>query len=347
MATSKPSVSKKRKPLTLPCTRSEVAPVCQLVRRVAVYNKVLWNVGLEIREENGLGEFDIAIAPGKVLMNPWEDPRIYCETFATILLVDVLAHHHSIVVVELTSFVARNHFLIRLLQDKYGIRKLTISDVPYCEANVLEALQKLANPSEENYAHAREEYFCFSVRLSLSVFAQEQGSVTLTTLDVANIYMSAGGAGQLIDTLLQNNTISDLTVGACVLTYGGVDLLQGFAGCLEKERSPLKKLTVRTPEARRRALESLVKGITPTTTLEELVIDIDIYDVEDKAHFTEIIARNRTLRTLSVLWRKKTGQRALSMPKQAHRMRLIIFVTSHCPRKQILLSSFGEPVSAC
>ncbi|KAK8777275.1 hypothetical protein V5799_029376 [Amblyomma americanum] len=50
------------------------------------------------------------------------------------------------------------------------------------------------------------------------------------------------------------------------------------------------------------ALESLVKAIAQTTTLEQLAIDIDIYDAEDKALLSEVIARNRTLRTLSVTW---------------------------------------------
>ncbi|KAK8771966.1 hypothetical protein V5799_024787 [Amblyomma americanum] len=302
MANAKPSVSEERKPLSLPCNRSEAAPVCKLVRRVAEYNKVLWKVGLEIRAENGLGELGIASAPGTVLMDPWEDPRVDSETLAIILLVDVTAHHHCIVAVELTFFVVRNYFLLSLLQDMHSVRMLTVSDVPYCEGNVLEALQKLANPSEKNYSDVREKYFCFSVRLPLFVFPQEQGRITLTALDVADLELSTGCAGQLIDTLLQNNTISDLTVGACVFTYGGVDLLQGFVDYLKKERSPLMKLTVRTPEASKRALESLVKAITPITTLEELVVDIDIYDVEDKALFAEIITRNRSLRTISATW---------------------------------------------
>ncbi|KAK8761017.1 hypothetical protein V5799_027714 [Amblyomma americanum] len=300
MTTAKPSVSDKRTPLTLPCTRSEAAPVCQLVRRVAEYNKVLWNMGLEIREENGLGELGIALAP-KAVVDPWEDPRI--ETLANILLRNVLAHHRCIVAVEITFFVARSPVLLSILQDKYSVRKLTISDVPCWETKAFETLEKLANPSDQNYSDAGEKYFCFSVRLPLFVIPKEQGSISLTALDVADLELSTGCAGQLIDTLLQNKTISDLTVGSCVFTYGCVvDLLHGFVLYLQKHRSPLKKLTVRTPEASKRALESLVKAIAPRTTLEELVIEIDIYDGEVKTVFAEIMARNRNLRTLRVTW---------------------------------------------
>lgn len=249
-----------------------------------------------------MGELAIATAPGTRLMYPWADPRIHSESLAMILLGSVLAHHHCIVAIEVTYVVAKNPFLLSLLQSKYSVRKLAILDVPYCEENVLDALVNLASPSNQNDPAVLAKYSCFSARLPLLVVPQEKGSPALTTLDVADMYMSAVCAGQFIGMLLQNDTITDLTVGACVFTYGCVDLLHGFVSYLEKERSSLKKLTVRTPEASRRALQSLAKAIVSTTTLEEVVVDIDIYDVEDKALFAEVIARNRTLHTLSVTW---------------------------------------------
>ncbi|KAK8759611.1 hypothetical protein V5799_002763 [Amblyomma americanum] len=249
--------------------RSEAAPVCQLVRRVAEYKKVLWSVGLETRVENGLGELGIAIAPKAVLMDPLEDPRIDCETIARILLRNVLAHHRCIVAVEITFFVSRSPVLLSILQDKYSVRKLTISDVTCCETKVFEALEKLANPSDQNYSDEGEKYFCFSVRLPLFVIPQEQGSITLTALDVADLEFCTGCARQLINILLQNNTISDLTVGSCVFTYDCVDLLHGFVLYLQIHRSPLKKLNVRTPEASQLALEC-IGGRDSSVQLDEL-----------------------------------------------------------------------------
>ncbi|KAK8767862.1 hypothetical protein V5799_005365 [Amblyomma americanum] len=305
MATAKPSVSEKWTPFTLPCTKSEAAPECQLVRHVAQYNEILWYIGLEIKEENGLGELGIAVAPGTRLMRLWEDPRTHCESLAMVLLGNVLAHHRCIVAVELTFFVARNPFLLSILQDKYSVRKLTISDVAHCETKVLEALEKLVCPLDQNDADTWEKDFCFSFRMPLLVFPQPRGSISLTALDVADADMSAGCAWRFIHILLQNNTISDLTVGACVFTYGFVCLRPGFVVYLEKHRSPLKKLTVRTPMASRRALESLVKAIALRTTLEELVIDIGSYDAEERALLAKVVALNRTLCTLSVTWRRK------------------------------------------
>ncbi|KAK8783611.1 hypothetical protein V5799_010023 [Amblyomma americanum] len=293
---------KKRAPLTVPCTRSKEAPVCQLFQRIAEYNEVLWYIDLEIREENGLGELAIATAPRKGVIYPWGDPPIDCESLAMILLGNVLAHHYCIVAVELTFVVARNSFLLSLLQAKHSVRRLIISDVPYCEANALEALENLTIPSDQIDSDATEQYLCFSIRSPLLVLPQQDGSIALSTLDVADLELSTVCKRQFIDLLLQNDTISDLTVGDCVFTYGYKDLLLGFVVYLAQEPSALKKLTVRTPEASRCALESLVEATAATTTLEELVVDIDIYDVEDKALFAEIIARNCTLRTLSVTW---------------------------------------------
>ncbi|XP_077523393.1 uncharacterized protein LOC144134329 [Amblyomma americanum] len=230
------------------------------------------------------------------------DPQIDCETLAMILLGNVLAHHYCIVAVELTFVVARNPFLLSLLQCKHSIRKLKISGVPYCEASVLEALENLAIPSNQTGLDAAEKYLCFSIRSPLLLHPHQTGSIALSALDVADLEMSDDCKGQFIDLLLQNDTISDLTVGDCVFSYGCVDLLLGFVVYLAQEPSVLKKLTVRTPEVSRFALESLVEATAMTTTLEELVVDIDIYDVEDKALFAEIIARNFTLRTLSVTW---------------------------------------------
>ncbi|XP_075551323.1 uncharacterized protein LOC142584884 [Dermacentor variabilis] len=291
--------------LHLPCTRSEDNPICMLVRRIGSYNEALWYAGLELKEEKdkGVGELTLGVAEDSQHELPWKSSGIQSETIAVSVLANLLSLHRCIVAVDLNHVIAKRPFLLNWLQYGRGVRSLTVRGTPQYDENVIKAVVNVLNPLDRHMTPLFEQYYTYSVRRpTLVVPPPQNGRATLTTLDVADLDMSGPRASQFIIMLRDNRTITELAVGACAFTYGGTDLSDGFRKYLAQEDSVLKKLTIRTTDISKQALRSLVKAIAAMTSLEELVADMDLYNVEDKSLFADIVARNKTLRALSIIW---------------------------------------------
>ncbi|XP_077523821.1 uncharacterized protein LOC144134890 [Amblyomma americanum] len=295
----------KRPPLLLPCTRSEDDPVCQLTQSIVEYNEILWHVGLEIREEDGVGDLGIASPPGIRLTGLWLQEQSEREILAVNIFNDIIAQHLCIVSIELNFMLAINPLVLGILENKRSVSKLVISYIPcipYWEANVVDVLRKLASPWDKNDAAFPPK--CTSlVNMPQFEAPVQRNRTILTTLDVGALKMCSDFAQQLFDMLLQNNTISELTVGASVFTADSLVLLDCFTAYLGKEGSSLTKLTMITPLIPMRGLQSLVTAILTAKALEELVVHTDIYSIscaEQNALFAQIVARNCTMRDFRV-----------------------------------------------
>ncbi|KAL1472353.1 hypothetical protein MTO96_039394 [Rhipicephalus appendiculatus] len=291
--------------LTLPCTRSEDRPICILLHRLAAYNEILWYAGLELREDKGhaLGELTLGVAADSQHEMAWRPAAMDSEAIAVSLLGSLLSLHRCIVAVDLNTAIAKRPFLLNWIQYGRGVRSLSIRENPHHEENVIKAVVNVLNPLDQHMIPLLEEYHNYSVRRpALSVPPRQNGRATLTALDVAALDLSGPRARQFITLLRDNRTITELTVGACAFTYGCIDMSDGFCKYLAQEDSVLKKLTIRTADVNKGALQSLAKAIASMTSLEELVLDVDLYNVHEKSFFAEIVARNKTLRSMSIIW---------------------------------------------
>ncbi|KAH7978829.1 hypothetical protein HPB49_006895 [Dermacentor silvarum] len=301
-----PSTGRSSMPLlSLPCSRSEENPICMLVGRLGSYNEALWYAGLELKEENGkgLGELTLGVAADSQHELSWKSAAIERETIAVSLLASLLSLHRCIVAIDLNHFIAKRPFLLNWLQYGRGVRSLKIQASPHFDETVIKAVVNVLNPVDQHMTPLFEQYHTYSVRRpTLVVPPRQNGRATLTTLDVAALDMNGPRAKQFITMLRDNRTITELVVGSCAFTYGCIDLAAGFRKYLMREDSVLKKLTIRTADVSKQALQSLVNAVAVMTSLEELVADIDLYNVQDKVVFAEIVARNKTLRALSIIW---------------------------------------------
>ncbi|KAH7938022.1 hypothetical protein HPB49_019268 [Dermacentor silvarum] len=289
-----PSTMRSSMPLlSLPCTRSEENPICMLVRRLGSYNEALWYAGLELKEENGKSQHELS----------WKSAAIESETIAVSLLASLLSLHRCIVAIDLNHVIAKRPFLLNWLQYGCGVRSLTIQASPHFDETVMQTLVNVLNPLDQHMTPLFEQYHTYSVRRpTLVVPPRQNARATLITLDVAALNMNGPRARQFIIMLRDNRTITELAVGACAFTYGYIDLAAGFRNYLVREDSVLKKLTIRMGDVSKQALRSLVNAVAVMTSLEELVADVDLYNVQDKSVFAEIVARNKTLRALSIIW---------------------------------------------
>ncbi|KAH6929207.1 hypothetical protein HPB50_024423 [Hyalomma asiaticum] len=291
--------------LNLPCTRSEEKPICILVHKLAAYNEVLWFAGLELREEkdNGLGELTLGVAADSQPEMAWRPAALDSEAVAVALLASLLALHRCIVAVDLNTAIAKRPFLLNWVQYGRGVRCLSIRENLHHEENVIKAVVNVLNPLDQHMIPLLDEYHNYSVwRPALTVPPRQNCRATLTALDVAALDLSGPRAREFITLLRDNRTITELTVGACAFTYGCADMSDGFCRYLAQEDSVLKKLTIRTADVNKGALQSLAKAIASMTSLEELVLDVDLYNVHEKSFFAEIVARNKTLRSMSIIW---------------------------------------------
>ncbi|KAH8021137.1 hypothetical protein HPB51_012532 [Rhipicephalus microplus] len=288
--------------LTLPCTRSEEKPICILLHRLAAYNEILWYAGLELREEKGhaLGELTLGVAvDSQIARRP---AAMDSEVVTVSLLASLLSLHRCIVAVEINAAIAKRPFLLNWVPFGRGVRSLSIRGKLHQEENVINAIVNVLNPLDEHIP-LLEEYRNYSVwRPALAVYPRPNDRPKLAALDVAALELSGLRAKQFINLLRDNTTITELTIGACAFTFGCIDMSDGFGKYLTQEGSVLKKLTIRTSDVNKGALQALAKAIACMTSLEELVLDVELYNVYEKSFFAEIVARNKTLRSMSIIW---------------------------------------------
>ncbi|XP_070380772.1 uncharacterized protein [Dermacentor albipictus] len=123
----------------------------------------------------------------------------------------------------------------------------------------------------------------------------------LTSLDVAATTMSRPTAAKLIDALIDNSTITELAVGACVFSCGPRNRpSERFVQYLTMEDATLRKLTLSavyfdtSP-----GWPILVQAISAMTTLHEFAAEFYVGS-RDCGLFTRVIAESRSLRTLSL-----------------------------------------------
>lgn len=274
----------------------------------------MWHVGLEIRDEEDVGELAIASPPGMHVTRLSLDEHSESEILAIVLLSNVIEHHRCVVTIDVNFVLAVNPHLLSILENKGSVKKLIIScmpSVPYCETIVVQLFRKLAISSDEADLVLPQKCPCSSQMLQFAAPMEERRTL-LVKLDVAAVKMSGNFAQQFFDVLLKNNTISELTVGASVFTPDSMALPDCFVNYLGKEDSALKKLTMTTPMPLWRGLHSLLRAIVAAKTLQGLVIHTDIYFIhraEYNALLEEIFARNRMLRELRVT---RPARRAVS-----------------------------------
>ncbi|XP_075558053.1 uncharacterized protein LOC142590086 [Dermacentor variabilis] len=282
----------------LNCTRGHNR-VCQLLRHLTACNEVLWHAGLQLNEDtrDELGDVSVAIVPSIRRRFP-----SHTERAAIVLLCRLIGEHRCIVSAELNYSVANTAPLDAVLAASSSLRRLRVigiaSDRP-----------EIHNPlSHTSWSpHYTNEFVFHPVcahsyaRLTIPNCLLTRDGAVLTSLHVAATRMNQATAGKLIDALIQNSTITELSVGACVFSCGPRNRpSEHFAHYLTKKDATLRKLTLRAVYFDTApGCQILVQAICAMTTLQELAAQFHAGS-RDYVLFTRVIAESRSIRTLSL-----------------------------------------------
>ncbi|KAK8760351.1 hypothetical protein V5799_028382 [Amblyomma americanum] len=137
---------------------------------------------------------------------------------------------------------------------------------------------------------------CRNKYLFVETFPVGCAAARLVTIDVACLELDRKTAVEFIAQLIQNNTVTSLSVPEGVLRR------DRFADYL-KNNPTLKSLALRSEYPRRMPISrNLLSAISTMTMLEELSVVTRYLDAEDIDIFAQVVAWNGTLRKLSLTW---------------------------------------------
>lgn len=289
--------------MCIPCTK-DGSTRCQLLERCHDFNEILLDAGLEVREDS-LGKHSGDVCIGVVrasscghVFNSCKDLR---QRRALKVVKYLLSKHHCITALELNGNARQRRSLLVALKNCRSLKSLTVCTVDRTKDAAF--LTKVINSFFQVDELAFKAYHCdreWNWRTthirdnSLNLYVHR-----LTTLNVTDLQMSFQEASRFTGTLIQNNTITDLTVGCCVFD----DHSELFAQYLGKKGSTLRKLTLKSMAEFYTyvSLTTLVEAMCKMTSLEELNVDILLRCenlVRTVALFARMATTSKTLRRL-------------------------------------------------
>ncbi|KAL1447929.1 hypothetical protein MTO96_044183 [Rhipicephalus appendiculatus] len=295
-------------PLLLPCTKTRETPVCKLQEHLELCNDLLQNVKLQLREDDDdVGELRLV----RISLSQMWPKRSWAaleksdvRTCAALSFLNrLLVQHRCVVSLELDGDVAVHDVFLRALESSTSVKSLVVYDFyrsssrePDLSERCLSVITSL--PNIEKISFRNTSWLPKHCALS-SAFRIDRAK--LVELDVADLRLSQSDAVNFVSMLISNDTVTDLAVGTSVFTLTSTESSVGFIDFLANARSRLRKLCLKCVDFCSTAqLERLVGAVAAVATLEEFLVDMAIYGSEGTAVFADVVARNATLRTLSV-----------------------------------------------
>nr|XP_050032974.1 uncharacterized protein LOC126529416 [Dermacentor andersoni] len=293
--------------VTFTCTRG-LTRFCHLQQHLRAFNKVLWNLGLQLREDarSQLGDVSVATVSSVCKMLPYCTKCQGDQEAAVALLRCLLRAHRCIVSAEMNYAVANAGMLAEAMESSPSLESLTVFGIASDQPKVFEELARLAaKPCSlecRSVLKFPQGYVDSLDSTKIPVRLLEQWGARLTSLDVAELEMSPPTSRKLVEALITNHTITDVAVGDCVFDSGPLDWWSpSFEDYLLKENATLRKLTLRGRHFDDESAwsEDLAEAISEMTTLQELDAQWLGTGHYCKQFVTEV-SRNRLLRCLTL-----------------------------------------------
>ncbi|KAH7937472.1 hypothetical protein HPB49_012644 [Dermacentor silvarum] len=288
------------------CTRSVTNPVCRLLRHLSVCNGILWQVGLELREDqDDFGDVRVVLSNGSRFKYPTSSAAEKTEDVVAALLRSLFTLHRCVVAVEVNncSEASCTH-LSKALLLKSTLKRLSISNLLDSGAmkSVFRMISSMKHIDELVFSNPELRFPWYT---TLPFCSLARIGTTLTALDVANLDITDCSAKELIALLRKSNTIKSLAVRGWFLRSSCPALCEGFVDYLVRNGRTLRQLTLRSTDIYNISdLETLLHAISDMTALEELNVNSGLFRAEAIAAFAKVLAMNSTLRSLSVDWPK-------------------------------------------
>ncbi|KAH6943437.1 hypothetical protein HPB50_021669 [Hyalomma asiaticum] len=280
--------------LLLTCTEQRSGG-CQLLRHLTYCNQVLWNAGLQLREDPGdePGYLNVVTVPGMCRDFPYCEDFVRHEKGNLVLLEWLLKKHRCIVSLEANyGTVHATSALVEAIASSSGLLRLmifgTAADPP-----------EVAELQGHNFALAfLEDYMTCTARMDIPIGLLLKDDARIVSLDLSELNMGPSTAEKLIEALIKNGTVEELAVAAGALSSAAPeDTLSLFTRFLLKENATIRKLNL-VGDFRDLDITSwcaLAQAISNVGTLEHLYLEV-IVSKKKYVLFLEAVARSKKIK---------------------------------------------------
>ncbi|KAH6943434.1 hypothetical protein HPB50_021666 [Hyalomma asiaticum] len=283
--------------LLLKCTERQTR-VCQLLRHLTKCNDVLWEAGLQLREDprDEPGCLSVAKVPG-VCSTADHCPRCVRNEKPALALLELLFRTHSCIVsLEADYRVAITSALVEATASSSSLLRLVIfgieGDAPEGAEQMEDSIDEFASP-----------YMQHADIIDTAVHLLVKDQARLVSLDLRELEMTSFTAEYVIDALMKNGTVEELAFPADALTSvpdGGT--VERFTRFLRKKETTLRKLIIKGNFLGLdvNGWHTLAHAISEVTTLEDLTLEVNA-NKENCVLFLEAVAQGKCVRRLTLL----------------------------------------------
>ncbi|KAH6943439.1 hypothetical protein HPB50_021671 [Hyalomma asiaticum] len=286
--------------ILLTCTE-QCSGGCQLRRHLTYCNQVLWHSGLQLGEDPGdePGYLNVATVPGMCRDFPYCENCARNEKPALVMLQWLLKKHSCIVSLEANyGTVHATTALVEAIASSSNLLRLAIFDTAADPPEVAEQPQ-----GHDNAFAFLEDYNTCTARMDIPIALLLKDDARIVSLDLSKLKMGPSTTEKLIDALLKNGTVEELSIGADTITSDRpIKSFNLFVAFLLKENATLRKLSITGSDClfHINACSMLGVAIASLRTLENLILEVNATKKECVL-FLEAVFRSQSLRSLTFL----------------------------------------------
>ncbi|KAH7943021.1 hypothetical protein HPB52_004004 [Rhipicephalus sanguineus] len=279
-----------------PCTRKE-GRLCDIFRHLPVWNEFFRKVHLELQE----------LSPGELSLVDTYSMRIdYTRIHMTqqvqektvTLLCHLLAHHHCIVSVDLTSYILETNVevICDALCKSASLRKLELSLWHFTTNLSLSFTAALSQMNQLQVFDCSDVIFDHTFSEGLSNFLASTQS--LTTLHMSQYHIKHKDAALIIQGLKRNETITTLTITGSLITDTPECsvMLSEYLSCSQT----LRVLSVHWASTHTK-LRPIIGALCHNGTLLKLNLIRCVLHIEYFKLITGMLRQNQTLRSFHMI----------------------------------------------
>ncbi|KAH6943604.1 hypothetical protein HPB50_024791 [Hyalomma asiaticum] len=267
----------------VPCTGNG-GNGCKLLEHRTSVNQILLEAGLEIREDDRHpGGLRMAVTHISVCNSPvWDEPRAWLNNQSLKLARNLIFHHCCFTAIETYSTVPWPYWMRQALRRSCALKSFTVHLVLRVDAHqndhqdIFRLLYSLKSPVELVFEMAPSTLH--TTRVPIRGKIPEKTLRHMTTLRAENLIITPPNARAFLCVLLDNHTITDLGVHACVFRRLPRDSGALFALYLTRRRAALKKLTLADFHCcgDQALWMRLIPALSEMTALEELDVHVSL-----------------------------------------------------------------------
>ncbi|KAK8766702.1 hypothetical protein V5799_006520 [Amblyomma americanum] len=284
---------------------------CRLVRHLSVWNELLWQCGLQLRESTEeLGRLCLTAVDSQRELT---DGDYEFRRQAAALVLHLMTVHRCVAEVHVNESLLAARYTVTCLAVRSAspeLRRLVVRSIPRygdhrerCIIVFGQVLKFMTQLEEFSY----QDRWCPSAIVG-PMCTLLRRSHCLRSLDFAAVaHLHAELSADFVQALKSNSTITELILSTTVMDLAEPATRQSMADYLCHSRKLRKLVYVAASMYQVDAFEvrSLVEPLFDNEALEELHLSISALSAEGIEVIAELVARNKSLKMLFVRWSVK------------------------------------------